>query len=67
MEALPPLLQDVISRCVVRGIFEPKTRPDSCIINFYEVGDCIPPHIDSHGKRFPPRLLSSSLLCSSFL
>lgn len=78
VEALPPLLQDVISRCVARGVFEPKTRPDSCIINFYEVGDCIPPHIDSHGKAWPGSkhlqkgrhgngLLSSSLLSSSLL
>ena len=29
-----------------RGIFNQQTRPDSCIINFYTEGDCIPPHID---------------------
>lgn len=22
--------------------------PDSCIVNVYEEGDCIPPHIDNH-------------------
>lgn len=22
--------------------------PDSCIVNIYEEGDCIPPHIDNH-------------------
>lgn len=26
----------------------PSCVPDSCIVNIYEVDDCIPPHIDSH-------------------
>jgi len=45
---MPKLLNDVIDRMVARGIFNAKTRPDSCIINYYSEGDCIPPHIDSH-------------------
>ena len=43
---LPPFLEDLLDRMVGRGIFNARTRPDSCIINFYSVGDCIPPHID---------------------
>ena len=43
---LPPFLHDIIERMVSRGIFNKATRPDSCIINFYSEGDCIPPHID---------------------
>ena len=26
----------------------PTCVPDSCIVNIYEEGDCIPPHIDNH-------------------
>lgn len=29
-------------------IIPPTCVPDSCIVNIYEVGDCIPPHIDHH-------------------
>lgn len=43
---MPPFLHDIIDRMVQRGIFTAQTRPDSCIINFYSEGDCIPPHID---------------------
>eukprot|EP00900_Chrysochromulina_parva_P008544 jgi/Chrpa1/17691/Chrysochromulina_OHIO_Genome00006143-RA len=43
---MPPFLHDIIDRMVQRGIFTAQTRPDSCIINFYTEGDCIPPHID---------------------
>ena len=36
-----------------RSIFSESTRPDSCIINFYSAGDCIPPHIDHHDFTRP--------------
>ena len=39
-------LEDLIDRMCQRGIFTQVTRPDTCIINFYSEGDCIPPHID---------------------
>ena len=26
----------------------PTCVPDSCIVNIYDEGDCIPPHIDNH-------------------
>mmetsp|Transcript_35009 Transcript_35009/g.91942 ORF Transcript_35009/g.91942 Transcript_35009/m.91942 type:complete len:263 (+) Transcript_35009:3-791(+) len=43
---MPPFLHDIIDRMCTRGIFTAASRPDSCIINFYSEGDCIPPHID---------------------
>ncbi|XP_020586604.1 RNA demethylase ALKBH5-like [Phalaenopsis equestris] len=33
---------------VQRGIIPADCIPNSCIINIYEEGDCIPPHIDHH-------------------
>jgi alkylated DNA repair protein alkB family protein 5 len=48
VNGLPPMLDDVVDRMVARRIFTSATRPDSCIINLYSEGDCIPPHIDHH-------------------
>ena len=53
VEALPPLLHDVVARMEDREIFDEQTRPDSCIVNFYDEGDCIPPHIDHHDFARP--------------
>ena len=50
---LPPLFDDLIERMVARRIFDASTRPDSCIVNFYSEGDCIPPHIDHHDFSRP--------------
>jgi len=50
---LPPLLHDLLDRMTAAGIFTRATRPDSCIINFYSEGDCIPPHIDHHDFSRP--------------
>jgi hypothetical protein len=35
-------------RLVKWRILPPDCVPDSCIVNMYDPGDCIPPHIDSH-------------------
>ena len=35
------------------GLLPAEVRPDSCIINFYSEGDCIPPHIDNHDFSRP--------------
>ncbi|CAL9068354.1 unnamed protein product [Musa banksii] len=44
-----PHLFKVIIRRLVRWHVIPRTCiPDSCIVNIYELGDSIPPHIDSH-------------------
>ena len=50
---LPTLLGHVIDRMASRGIFHERTRPDTCIINLYSEGDCIPPHIDHHDFTRP--------------
>ena len=50
---LPVLLEQVVDRMLERGIFSAATRPDSCIVNFYSEGDCIPPHIDHHDFTRP--------------
>ena len=43
-----PHLFKVIIRRLVRWHVLPRTCvPDSCIVNIYEEGDCIPPHIDN--------------------
>ena len=43
---LPLFFNQVIDKMIARGIFTSETRPDTCIVNFYTEGDCIPPHID---------------------
>ena len=50
---MPPLFEDIVDRMVARGIFAADTRPNSAIVNFYDVGDCIPPHIDHHDFARP--------------
>ena len=56
--ALPPLLLDVVARLEARGVVAAADRPDSCIVNLYERGDCIPPHIDHHDFTRPFATLS---------
>lgn len=48
MEAMPPELEALSDRLVRWGIVPRAIRPNSAIINVYEPGDCIPPHIDHH-------------------
>ena len=48
VEAMPPELEALSDRLVRWGIIPPHLRPNSAIINVYEPGDCIPPHIDHH-------------------
>jgi len=50
---MPPYLEECIDRMINRGIFTRETRPDTCIINYYSEGDCIPPHIDHHDFTRP--------------
>ncbi|KAF3339231.1 RNA demethylase ALKBH5 [Carex littledalei] len=46
VDPMPPLLKDMIRRLVSWQILPKTCVPDSCIINIYDEGDCIPPHID---------------------
>ncbi|PHT55037.1 hypothetical protein CQW23_03523 [Capsicum baccatum] len=48
VDPLPDLLKNMIRRLVRWHVLPPDCVPDSCIVNIYEEGDCIPPHIDSH-------------------
>uniref|UniRef100_A0ACD5ZPK1 Uncharacterized protein n=1 Tax=Avena sativa TaxID=4498 RepID=A0ACD5ZPK1_AVESA len=47
-DPIPELFKVMIKRLVRWRILPPDCVPDSCIVNMYEPGDCIPPHIDSH-------------------
>ncbi|KAI3757434.1 hypothetical protein L6452_04971 [Arctium lappa] len=38
----------MIKRMVRWHVLPPTCVPNSCIVNIYEEGDCIPPHIDHH-------------------
>lgn len=53
VEPLPPLLRGLIERLVSWGILPEDKKPDSAIINIYEAGMCIPPHIDHHDFERP--------------
>lgn len=48
VEPLPPLFKEMINKLVREHIIPRTCVPDSCIVNIYEAGDCIPPHIDHH-------------------
>jgi alkylated DNA repair dioxygenase AlkB len=46
VEAMPPCLCKLVEKLEERSVLPLDKRMDSCIINHYGVGDCIPPHID---------------------
>ncbi|KAL3626862.1 hypothetical protein CASFOL_029267 [Castilleja foliolosa] len=48
VDPLPHLFKVMIKRLIRWCILPPSCVPDSCIVNIYEEGDCIPPHIDNH-------------------
>lgn len=48
VDPLPHLFKVIIRRLVKWHVLPPTCVPDSCIVNIYEEGDCIPPHIDNH-------------------
>lgn len=48
VDPLPPVFKQMIKRMVRWNIVPSTCVPDSCIVNIYDVGDCIPPHIDHH-------------------
>lgn len=48
VDPLPGLFKLIIKRLVRWHVLPPTCVPDSCIVNIYEEGDCIPPHIDNH-------------------
>ncbi|GAB4818198.1 hypothetical protein N2152v2_005244 [Parachlorella kessleri] len=46
VEPMPPTLRALCRRLTRWHILPRATEPDSAIVNIYEEGDCIPPHID---------------------
>ncbi|XP_031132008.1 RNA demethylase ALKBH9B-like [Ipomoea triloba] len=48
VDPLPAVFKQMIKRMVRWHILPPTAIPNSCIVNIYEEGDCIPPHIDHH-------------------
>lgn len=48
VDPLPPLFKQMIKRLVRWHVLPSTCVPDSCIVNIYNAGDCIPPHIDHH-------------------
>ncbi|KAK4847065.1 hypothetical protein QYF36_025085 [Acer negundo] len=48
VDPLPPLFKLMIKRLVRWHVLQPTCIPNSCIVNIYDEGDCIPPHIDHH-------------------
>ncbi|KAI3923759.1 hypothetical protein MKW98_011389 [Papaver atlanticum] len=53
VDSIPPILQSMIQRMVNWSVLPTTCVPDSCIVNIYDKGDCIPPHIDHHDFRRP--------------
>ncbi|KAG0496127.1 hypothetical protein HPP92_000818 [Vanilla planifolia] len=47
-DPIPSLFKVMIKRLIGWHVMPTSCVPDSCIVNIYEPGDCIPPHIDSH-------------------
>jgi alkylated DNA repair protein alkB family protein 5 len=48
VDPLPPLIAAMVRRLVLWRVLPRSCVPDSCIVNIYDVDDCIPPHVDSH-------------------
>ncbi|KAM7520094.1 hypothetical protein LguiB_019056 [Lonicera macranthoides] len=48
VDPIPHLFKVIIRRLVRWHVLPPTCVPDSCIVNIYDEGDCIPPHIDNH-------------------
>ncbi|XP_021668135.2 RNA demethylase ALKBH9B isoform X2 [Hevea brasiliensis] len=48
VDPIPKLFKVIIRRLIKWHVLPPTCVPDSCIVNIYDKGDCIPPHIDNH-------------------
>ncbi len=54
----PPIIHRLVTHLVNEGYLDEDVRPDSCIINQYGKGDCIPPHVDHESYYRPISTLS---------
>lgn len=57
----------MINRMVKWKILPANCIPDSCIVNIYEKGDCIPPHVDHHDFFRPFSTVSFVSECNILL
>ncbi|KAM0025471.1 putative oxoglutarate/iron-dependent dioxygenase, alpha-ketoglutarate-dependent dioxygenase AlkB [Helianthus debilis subsp. tardiflorus] len=64
VDPLPPVFIDMIKRLVRWHVLPPTCVPNSCIVNIYEEGDCIPPHIDHHDFLRPFCTISFLTQCN---
>lgn len=64
VDPLPPLFVNMIKRMVKWHVLPPTCVPNSCIVNIYEEGDCIPPHIDHHDFLRPFCTISFLTQCN---
>ncbi|KAJ4714227.1 oxidoreductase, 2OG-Fe(II) oxygenase family protein [Melia azedarach] len=64
VEPIPRLFKVIIRRLIGWHVVPPWCVPDSCIVNIYEEGDCIPPHIDNHDFLRPFCTVSFLSECS---
>eukprot|EP00257_Ricinus_communis_P010625 XP_002530736.2 uncharacterized protein LOC8267097 [Ricinus communis] len=53
VDPIPHLFKVIIRRLIKWHVLPPTCVPDSCIVNIYDEGDCIPPHIDNHDFNRP--------------
>jgi len=51
-------VQKLVNHLIDEGYLDKEVRPDSCIINQYGKGDCIPPHVDHESYYRPISTLS---------
>ena len=56
----PPWLAKLTQRLVERGYLPRHCVPNTCIINYYTPGDCIPPHVDH--ESYPRPICTISLM-----
>ncbi|KAG8090754.1 hypothetical protein GUJ93_ZPchr0011g28000 [Zizania palustris] len=63
-DPMPGLFKVMIKRLVRWNVLPTTCIPDSCIVNIYDPGDCIPPHIDSHDFLRPFCTVSFLSECS---
>mmetsp|Transcript_4544 Transcript_4544/g.9427 ORF Transcript_4544/g.9427 Transcript_4544/m.9427 type:complete len:380 (+) Transcript_4544:307-1446(+) len=54
----PPIVHRLVNHLIDEGYLDKEVRPDSCIINQYGKGDCIPPHVDHESYYRPISTLS---------
>jgi alkylated DNA repair protein alkB family protein 5 len=60
---MPACLCVLIEKLEKRNVLPENKRMDSCIVNHYNIGDCIPPHIDH--KDYPRPFCTLSLMSTA--